>query len=127
MIDLVRESPGAHNFVSAIDNSGIKIRDNYYRGSLLLAPDSITTGWPPVSMSDLRVEHLEALFALRPEVALLGTGAEHQLLARELQLATYRRGVSLEVMSTPAACRTFNVLISDDRRVVAGLLSLVAT
>ncbi len=121
MIDLVLEPTGEQNFIRAIDNNGIKIRDKYYQGSILLAPDALAD-WPPSSVSEMQVEHLEALFALRPEVALLGTGKAHTMLPQALQLALWRRGLNLEVMSTPAACRTFNVLVSDERRVVAGLL-----
>jgi uncharacterized protein len=122
VIDLVLESPGDQNFVRAIDENGIKIRDKYYQGSIVLTPDTVPTVWPPASMAELLIDHLEALFALRPEVALLGTGKDHAMLAQPLQLEIWRRGLNFEVMSTPAACRTFNLLVADGRRVVAGLL-----
>jgi uncharacterized protein len=122
VIDLVLEPVGEHNFIRAVDDNGIKIRDKYYQGSILLTADSLTADWPPTNMSDMQVDHLEALFALQPEVALLGTGKAHAMLPKALQLEIWRRGLNLEVMSTPAACRTFNVLVSDERRVVAGLL-----
>ncbi len=122
MIDLILESHGDRNYVRSIDENGIKIREKYYRGSLLITPDDIQPGWPPASMDELREDHLAAIFEYAPEVALLGTGPDHALLAPELQMAAYRAGIGLEVMSTPAACRTFNVLVSDDRRVVAALM-----
>ena len=78
----------------------------------------------PRSMAELHFSHLEILFALEPEVALLGTGPRQQLLSRELMIQVYERGIGLEVMTTDAACRTYNILAADGRRVAAALLPM---
>jgi uncharacterized protein len=122
VIDLSLERPGNYNYVRAVGAEGIRIADRWYRGPLLLTPDAVRTDWPPRDMSELRIEDLQAIFDLRPEVALLGTGPAHELLARGLLVELYRRGATLEVMATDAACRTFNVLAGDNRSVVAGLM-----
>jgi uncharacterized protein len=73
-------------------------------------------------MDELDERRLEPVFALRPEVVLLGTGARQVFPSPELLMCFHRRGIGIEVMATAAACRTFNVLVSERRKVVAALL-----
>jgi uncharacterized protein len=125
VVDLSLDRPGEHLHVRAVTDKGICIADAWYDGPLLLTPDAIHSDWPPYSVAALDIEHLKAIFDLRPDVALLGTGATHEQLPRELLVEVYRLGAGgLEVMSTDAACRTFNVLAGDGRKVVAGLLPM---
>jgi uncharacterized protein len=62
------------------------------------------------------------VLALEPEVVLLGTGARQQFLHPSRLAPIYRAGVGVEIMTTAAACRTFNILVAEERRVVAALL-----
>ena len=62
------------------------------------------------------------VFDLQPEIVLIGTGRKQVFLQPELMMSFYRREVGFEVMSTHAACRTFNVLVSESRNAVAALL-----
>jgi len=126
MIDLTLERPGDHHFVRSVGESGIRVGDTIYTGPLILTPRQVMTGWPPATFAEIRAAHLEALFALDPEVALLGTGARQAFLAPDIMIEVYRRGIGLEVMTTDAACRTFNILASDGRHVVAALLPMRA-
>lgn len=125
MIDLTFERHGEYHFVHSVDESGIRIGEEHYTTSLILTPEQIVTNWWPQSIVEVQAAHLDALFALEPEVALLGTGARQAFLPRALMVEVYRRGVGLEVMTTDAACRTFNILASDGRRVAAALLPMV--
>jgi uncharacterized protein len=72
-------------------------------------------------VADLALADFEPILALQPEVILLGTGARQQFPPAALLQAVLSRGVGLEVMATDAACRTFNVLASEYRRVAAAL------
>ena len=74
--------------------------------------------------SALSAGRLEPIFELGPEVVLLGTGPLQQFPPAELMMEFYRRHVGAEVMSTDAACRTFNVLVSEQRLVVAALMPI---
>ncbi|MGH8736206.1 MAG: Mth938-like domain-containing protein [Burkholderiales bacterium] len=89
--------------------------------SLIVAPDRLIE-WDAASFEALREEHFAALAALAPEIVLLGTGPRlrfpHPRLTRALALAR----IGLEVMDVNAACRTYNILVSEDRRVAAALL-----
>ena len=124
MIDVALEKPGDYRFVRSVDASGIRIGEAVYTTSIILTPDQVLENWAPADMASLTHKHLESLFSLRPEVALLGTGPQQAFLPRELAIRVIERGIGLEVMTTDAACRTYNVLASDGRRVVAGLLPM---
>lgn len=124
MIDLTLESPGRHHYIRSVNDAGIRIGDRRYTAAITVTPDQILEHPGIRSVEEFLEQHLELMFALDPEVALLGTGTKHRLLDREAQVALYRRGRMLEVMSTAAACRTFNVLVADERRVIAALLPI---
>ena len=93
-----------------------------YRENILVTPDRIITGWAPGGFDALTEADFVAMAALEPVVALLGTGATlrfpHPRLARALTDA----GIGLEVMDTPAVCRTFNILAAEGRKVAAAVL-----
>ncbi len=125
MVDLSLDRPGDHLHIRTVTGSGIRIGETWYAGPLLLTRDTVREDWPPRSVAELDIEHLEAIFELQPDVALLGTGPTHEQLPRDLLVELYRLGLGgLEIMPTDAACRTFNVLAADDRKVVAGLLPM---
>ncbi|MGI9331303.1 MAG: Mth938-like domain-containing protein [Gammaproteobacteria bacterium] len=87
---------------------------------ILSAPDLISP-WAPPDLSELRIDHLASVLDQQPELILLGTGSCHRFPAPELAMHIMRQGVGLEVMDTAAACRTFNVLNAEGRRVSAAL------
>ena len=104
------------------DQGGVRIQQQYYTGSMVVASFAAPQSWPPATMEQLRSEHLDALLDMDPEVVILGTGARHVHPDPHLFMALQQRGIGVEAMSTTAACRTYNVLLADGRRVVACLL-----
>lgn len=92
--------------------------------SMIVAPDRLIRDWPPRAFEDLTAAYLALALALEPEILLIGTGERlrfpHPRLTGEIQ----RRGIGVEVMDTPAACRTYNVLLDEQRRVAAALLMI---
>ena len=68
------------------------------------------------------MHHLLSIFEMKPEVVLLGTGAKQVFLPPQLMMQFYNKGIGIEVMTTDAACRTFNVLVSEGRNVLAALM-----
>lgn len=92
------------------------------RASCLIMADKLIDDWRPQDIADLKVEDLQSALALEPELLLLGSGARQQFPSPELLAAVLSRGVGCEVMDTGAACRTYNILASEGRRVVAALL-----
>lgn len=100
----------------------IKIGDSGYTKSLILTPSQIITEWTPQNLSDLRPEHFETVLVLNPELVLLGTGEKLRFPPPVTTAGLLMQGIGVEVMDTAAACRTYNVLVSEDRNVVAALL-----
>lgn|SRR5512142_3112380 len=93
-----------------------------YRENLLVTPERIVTGWAPGGFGALTEGDFAALAALAPEVALLGTGPSLRFPDPRLTRPLIDARIGLEVMDTPAACRTFNILAAEGRRVAAGIL-----
>ena len=121
-MDLTLEKPGDHLFIRAIADGRIQVGEEWHSGPMIISATSLITDWDVHFVANLSPGHLDPIFELGPEVVLLGTGARQQFPPAELMMEFYRRGVGAEIMSTTAACRTFNVLVSEQRLVVAALM-----
>ena len=95
-----------------------------YNEGLVVSPERIVSGWGPEIAVDLAERHLEPIIALDPQVIILGTGRHQVFPDPRVYLTPMQRGVGVEVMDTGAACRTYNILMAEGRRVVAGLIML---
>jgi uncharacterized protein len=89
--------------------------------SLLVLPERVLA-WAPASFEALAEEHFAQIAQLRPEVVLLGTGSRLRFPQPRLTAPLANAGIGLEVMDAPAACRTYNILMAEERHVVAALL-----
>ena len=109
---------------TATDAAAVRVRvgAREYRAPIVLTADAIVEGVAPGGFDALTETDLAALLEHEPEVVLLGTGATHRFPHPRLTRALAEAGVGVEVMDTPAACRTFNVLAAEGRKVVAVLL-----
>ncbi|MBT8058096.1 MAG: hypothetical protein KJO33_00795 [Gammaproteobacteria bacterium] len=121
-MDLTLEHPGDHTYVRSVSEEGIRIAEDLYTDPLILTPDSVITDWPVPGGRDISEAVLDSVLDLEPEILLIGTGKAQVFLAPELAMSIYRRETGFEVMTTDAACRTFNILVSEERKVVAALL-----
>jgi uncharacterized protein len=121
-MDLTLDRPGDHLFIRSVSAEGILVVDQLYPGPLVLSATTLISDWPAQRLEDLGEPALEPVFSLEPEVVLIGTGPVQKFPQPELLMCFYRRQVGVEFMSTDAACRTFNVLVSENRNVVAALL-----
>ncbi len=90
--------------------------------SLIITPDRLITDWPPGDLSELAAHHLEPIVALEPELVLLGVGRRLRFPEPALVAPLANRGIGVEFMDSAAACRTYNLLAADDRRVAAAIL-----
>ena len=99
----------------------IRIGEQSVRSSCIVTADRLITDWEPQSFAELEVAHLDPILALAPELVLLGTGPTQRFAPPVVRAALAGRGVALEAMHLGAACRTFNVLVQEERRVAAAL------
>ena len=109
-----RESASAIT-IRHVERGKISIGNDVFEQTLALTIDSIIRDWPNIEIAALEIAHFEAILAADPDVVILGTGWQPAFAPRELTFAMARRGTGFEVMDTPAACRTFNVLLSEGR------------
>lgn len=93
--------------------------------SVVVLPSQLQE-WPPDSFFELEQSHFQLLLELEPEVVVVGTGERLQFPAPYLVEPLVRHQVGVEFMDTAAACRTYNILVGEGRRVVAALLMLPA-
>lgn len=107
--------------IDRYDANSVVINEKSYSHSLLVMSDYLSD-WQVESFDALTVAHFERLRALQPEVVLLGTGHKLRFPTAELLAPLINVQIGVEVMDRQAACRTYNLLAGDGRRVVAALL-----
>ena len=115
------------NLITGYTDDTIAINYRQYSNNLIVLPDTLITDWVSASNSTLTLDNLaendfERIITLKPEVVLLGTGKMHRFLHPKTSALLIKQGISLECMSTSAACRTYNILMSEGRKVAAALL-----
>jgi uncharacterized protein len=121
-LKLHADAPSSLSTVTGYGPGFIEVNKSRHPGHLLLLPESPARPWQVQSFDQLRAEDFDALLALRPEVVLLGTGARQRFVHPRLTAGLARAGVGIEVMDTAAACRTYNILMSEGRHVLAVFL-----
>ncbi len=90
--------------------------------SFIITRGQLITDWPVSRFEDLNAAAMKSVCQLGPELIILGTGSKLQFPATEITLPAREAGIGLEIMDTPAACRTFNVLSAEGRHVAAALI-----
>lgn len=110
------------NLITAYEHDNIRINQDYFRGHLIVTPDSITP-WNVTTFEALQASDFEQLLGYDPEVVLFGSGERLRFPHPRLTAALAEARVGMEVMDTQAACRSYNILMAEDRRVVLALLS----
>jgi uncharacterized protein len=111
----------AINSIRAYGDGEITINDNTIAQSVVITVDSIQL-WEPRSIDELTAGHIERLGELDPEIVIIGTGKQLTFPSPAVTAALLVRGIGVEIMAHDAACRTFNILLAEDRRVVAALM-----
>ena len=109
--------------IQSYGDGGFRVSGQAYKGGVLVWPDKVLP-WDLTSFNDLRVSDFSPVYEHDPlpDVVLFGTGATQKFLLPALRQQLRDKGLVIEVMDTGAACRTYNVLLAEGRRVVAAML-----
>ncbi len=118
------EIPQDQFFIRSVSEQGIRVLNDYFKKPFIISGKRIIPEWNVTCVEDIDEESLQVIFDLQPEVVLIGTGHTQVFLSPAIQAGFYRRNIGIEIMTTDAACRTFNVLVAEGRQVVAALLPL---
>lgn len=109
------------NLITGFGTDHIIIQSKKIDSAHVISPNEIVS-WGIDSFSEITVDHLAVICDLKPEVIILGTGEKHIIPEKSLLKALVETGIGFEVMKTPAACRTYNILVSEGRRAIVGLI-----
>jgi uncharacterized protein len=117
-----RELAQGRNTFTGYGEGYVEVNRQRYSASLVVSGERLLVDWPAASLEAMTADHLAALVDLSPEIVLLGTGPRFQFPRPALLAPLYQAGIGVEVMDTPAACRTYNILLAEGRNVVAALV-----
>ncbi|MCE5182631.1 MAG: Mth938-like domain-containing protein [Betaproteobacteria bacterium] len=110
------------NLFTGYDADYVAVNRQRYQTSLIVLPDRIVENWPPRDFAALEATHFEFILEFQPEIVLFGTGDTLRFPHPSLTEALTRAHIGIEVMNNPAACRTYNILAAEGRKVAAALL-----
>lgn len=110
------------NTFTAYGEDYVSVNGVRHHCNLAVLPDRLLPNWTQATFATLSVADIELLAALDSEIVLLGTGQRLRFPSPELMRPLLRAQKGIEVMDVPAACRTYNILIGEGRKVAVGLL-----
>jgi uncharacterized protein len=108
--------------VTGYDDSGVEINAAPYAYSLIVMPEAPPRAWDVPNFEALSAAHFEQIEADRPDVVILGTGARQRFVHPRLIASLSARHIGVECMDSKAACRTYNVLMGEGRKVTLALI-----
>lgn len=115
-------SEGNKNRFTGYGDGYIAINHQSYAASLVVTPDALYDQWQVADFAALSDAHMQFLVSLNPEIVILGTGTVQRFPPPAMMRHFTTAQIGVEVMATPAACRTYNILLAEGRAVIAAVL-----
>ena len=115
------DSPDAAHFVKSYTPGLITLNSGEFDHSLLIYDEQVIA-WQPQKINELDANAIAELLALQPNMVILGTGSQQVFPSHDLLAPLYDKHIGLEIMTTEAACRTYNILADEGRDVLAALI-----
>ena len=115
-------NPGDTKLFTAHGAGYVMVNGERYEQSIVVLAEEVCSNWSVAGFDGLNETHFTYFLALKPDVLLLGTGARQKFPHPRLYRALTDAGIGVECMDTPAACRTYNILVAEGRRVIAAIL-----
>lgn len=111
-----------YSTVTGYDQSGVEINAKRYDYSVLVMPELAPRPWDVAHFDDLTPAHFEAIAADKPDVVVLGTGERQRFVHPRLVASLAALRIGVESMDSHAACRTYNILMGEGRKVTLALI-----
>jgi len=108
--------------VTSYDDNGVEINAARFDHSLLVLPETPPVAWPVPAFDQLTAAHFEQIDATQPDVVILGTGKRQRFVHPKLTTSLTARRIGVECMDNQAACRTYNILMAEGRKVALALI-----
>ncbi len=116
------DNPSADYVFGHYGDGVLKVNQTDHHSSLIIFPDALIQDWPVKSIDDLQISHFDDIVKREPDIVLLGTGLQQRFPPVEFRRSLVQAGLNLEIMDTAAACRTYNLLVSEGRDVAAAVI-----
>lgn len=113
--------PGAQ-VINSYDENSITVNEQNHTHSLIISNFQLIPHWPVNNIQQLSNQTLQTIIELEPEVIIIGTGKTIQFPRPENYSAVINLGIGIEFMDLGAACRTYNILLSENRKIAAGII-----
>jgi uncharacterized protein len=121
-MNIALERPNADYFIKSYQPGKLSLNHGEYQHSIVVYQDQLISDWQVNTINDLTADHIEQLVSMGPKIILLGTGKTHEFPDAAILAHAYQHGIGVEIMQTDAACRTYNILASEGRDVLAALM-----
>ena len=116
------EDSADSHIIQSYNNNAIMIGGRIFNSSFIVSRSTLIENWPLSEISQLESAHLQPILDMKPEVILIGTGLKLIFPAPNSYSSVINQGVGIEFMDSGAACRTYNVLASEKRNVIAAII-----
>lgn len=121
-MQITLETSPQSNLIHAVEHERVRIGNQWLTGNLIVTAETIVTDWMLAEPGRVTVADLAAALSFEPELVIVGAGMEPRTPDVDLMAELAERSIGLEFMQTPAACRTYNLLVHEGRRVAAALI-----
>ena len=108
--------------ITAYGENSISINGKSFKQSLIITRTKLNENWELSAIELLQADHINQILAFKPELIIIGTGDKLIFPAVEVYSGIIEHGIGVDFMDTRAACRTYNILMSEGRHIVAGLI-----
>jgi uncharacterized protein len=122
VLKLHADLPNSLNTVTAYGTDYLEINQQRYRHSVIFMPEGEIIFWPVDHFAQLNENHFSMMAQLQPELVIFGSGPQHRFPRPAWLKPLMQLGIGVETMDTQAACRTYNILMAEGRKVLAALL-----
>lgn len=110
------------NLIRSYELGQVQVGDTMYQNNIIISPDRLLSPWPLERIEYLGTEHIETLTEGRPDLLIIGTGREHRWPDMAIVYEITALGIGCEVMNSASACRTYNVVAAEGRKVTAAII-----
>ena len=109
-------------FISGYDQGVVLVNGTPKTASFIISLEQLIDDWAPAHIEDLCEAHISPLLDMQPELVLIGTGTTLRFPAIEHYACLIQQNIGVEIMDSAAACRTYNILLGEGRKVAAGII-----
>jgi uncharacterized protein len=110
------------NLITGYDLNWVEVNQTRHESSLIMTPDRLFPEWSVKTTKDMKENSFEAIESLDIEIILLGTGNTQEHLEPKLLEYFSKKNIAIESMSNQSACRTYNILANEERKVLLALM-----